>query len=44
MDRVLQHVELVKQYLPEVNIVFNWKDATKVAGGVIVGFSVIYAG
>lgn len=44
MDRILQHVELAKQYLPEVKIVFNWKDATKVAGGVIVAFSVIYAG
>ena len=44
MDYFKQQLAFLRQYLPEIQVFFNWKDVTKVAGGVLVGVTVIYCG
>ena len=37
-------VTAIREYLPEIDVKLNWQDVTKIAGGLLVGVTIVYCG
>ena len=39
-----QQVESIRGYLPKIEVDLNWKDMSKITGGLLVGVFIVYGG
>ena len=44
MEYLKQQIEVLRQYLPDVQVKLNWKDVTIGASGIVVGLTIVYCG
>ena len=44
MEFFKDQMAIVRSYLPELRVELDWKNATNVAGGLVVTMTIIYCG